>query len=190
MAEIAETRPVYTISPGGVSADPFGSHRALLPPGSLPQAAERLDNDFTSLYSGETLIRVETLNIDAASFRRMEQAAASAGAAVAERVLATVRARGKQHNPETGSGGMLLGRILQLSDGRSGGEARAGDRIATLVSLSLTPLRIDRVLAVRRASAQLDVEGEAVVFASGAFAKIPADIPERLALAVLDVAGA
>ena len=59
-----------------------------------------------------------------------------------------------------------------------------------LVSLSLTPLRVDRVLAVRAPSAQLDVEGEAILFASGAYARMPSDMPERLALAVLDVAGA
>jgi L-erythro-3,5-diaminohexanoate dehydrogenase len=56
--------------------------------------------------------------------------------------------------------------------------------------LTLTPLRIDRILAVRRASAQVDVDGEAVLFASGACVRMPADLPERLTLAVLDVAGA
>ena len=58
------------------------------------------------------------------------------------------------------------------------------------MSLSLTPLRIDRIRAVRRASAQLDIDGEAVLFSSGAYAKMPSDMPDRLALAVLDVAGA
>src|SRR6185503_21331955 len=73
-----------------------------------------------------------------------------------------------------------------------GEEVAVGDRVATLVSLSLTPLRIDAVHAVRAASAQLDVSGQAVLFASGAYAKMPPadDMPERLALAVLDVAGA
>jgi L-erythro-3,5-diaminohexanoate dehydrogenase len=46
------------------------------------------------------------------------------------------------------------------------------------------------VLAVRAASAQLDIEGEAILFASGAYARMPEDMPDRLALAVLDVAGA
>jgi L-erythro-3,5-diaminohexanoate dehydrogenase len=104
--------------------------------------------------------------------------------------METVAARGKQHNPVTGSGGMLLGRVLQLAPGRAREDVAVGDRVATLVSLSLTPLKIDRVGAVRRASAQLDVVGEAVLFASGAYARLPSDMPERLALAVLDVAGA
>jgi L-erythro-3,5-diaminohexanoate dehydrogenase len=185
-----KVRPVQT-----APADPFGSHRALEPPGSLPQPAQRLDNDFSRLFDGEMLVAVETLNIDAASFRQMEDVAGKDGssdvsAGVAAQVLHTVHARGKQHNPVTGSGGMLLGRVLQRAGGRAGDSAAPGDRIATLVSLSLTPLSIDRVRAVRRASAQLDVDGEAVLFASGAYAKMPADLPDRLALAVLDVAGA
>src|SRR5439155_25693001 len=74
--------------------------------------------------------------------------------------------------------------------GRPEESVSVGDRVPTLVSLSLTPLRVERVKAVRPASAQLDVDGEAVLFASGAYAKLPSDMPERLALAVLDVAGA
>jgi L-erythro-3,5-diaminohexanoate dehydrogenase len=175
------------------AADPFGTHRSLVPKGALPQPAERVDNDFSRLFAGEMLLSVETLNVDAASFRQMEEAAGpgeSAEAAVLRGVTQTVQARGKQHNPVTGSGGMLLGRIAQLAPGRPAEDAKPGDRVATLVSLSLTPLRIDRIKAVRAASAQLDVDGEAVLFASGAYAKLPEDLPERLALAVLDVAGA
>jgi L-erythro-3,5-diaminohexanoate dehydrogenase len=186
------TSALRPVEKGG---DPFGTHRAVDPPGALPQPARRVDNDFSRLFEGEMLLQVETLNVDAASFRQMEEASGAHGdavdAAVARAVEETVRARGKQHNPVTGSGGMLLGRVAQLAPGRhDAGKLAVGDRVATLVSLSLTPLRIDRVKAVRRASAQLDVDGEAVLFASGAYAKMPADMPERLALAVLDVAGA
>jgi L-erythro-3,5-diaminohexanoate dehydrogenase len=206
MSEQPNLRPVL---PGG---DTFGTHRVLEPRGALPQPAWRVDNDFSRLYEGEALLAVETLNIDAASFTQMEQAVgekvgapgptstdtmvAALGAVdkldeqVAHMVLRTVADRGKQHNPVTGSGGMLLGRVVQLAPGRRPESLRVGDRVATLVSLSLTPLRIDRVKAVRRASAQMDVDGEAVLFASGPYAKLPEDLPERLALAALDVAGA
>lgn len=182
------------------AGDPYGTHRSLAPRGALPQAAARLDNDFARVFRGEALLAVDTLNMDAASFAQIEGAAtASAGhpgasASVEEEiahiVLRTIAERGKQHNPVTGSGGMLLGRVLQLAAGRAPEALAVGDRVATLVSLTLTPLRVDRVRAVRRASAQIDVEGEAVVFASGAVAVVPGDIPEKLALAVLDVAGA
>jgi L-erythro-3,5-diaminohexanoate dehydrogenase len=175
--------------------EPFGTHRTLEPRGALPQPAWRLDNDFTRIYAGELLLAVDTLNVDAASFRQMEEEGAKVGeepeVAVSRRVRETVAARGKQHNPVTGSGGMLLGRVIEVAADRADAAAlRPGDRVATLVSLSLTPLRVDRVLAVRLPSAQLDVEGEAVLFASSGYARMPDDMPERLALAVLDVAGA
>jgi L-erythro-3,5-diaminohexanoate dehydrogenase len=175
------------ISPGG---DALGTHRVLEPRGALPQPAWRVDNDFSRLFEGEVLLAVETLNVDAASFTQME----SEGE-VTHIVLRTVADRGKQHNPVTGSGGMLLGRVLQIAPsladpGVAEPSLRAGDRVATLVSLSLTPLRIDRVRALRPASAQVDVEGEAVLFASGAYAKLPEDLPDRVSLAALDVAGA
>ncbi len=177
-----EERP---IAPGG---DPYGIHRVKEPPqggAGLPQPALRVDNDFSRLFEGEVLLGVETLNIDAASFTQMEKEGDPAHI-----VLRTVADRGKQHNPVTGSGGMLLGRVLQIAPGRPAEALGVGDRVATLVSLSLTPLRIDRVKAVRAASAQMDVDGEAVLFASGAYAKLPTDLPERLSLAALDVAGA
>src|SRR5438270_10827914 len=121
------------------AGDAFGTHRALEPKGALPQPADRLDNDFSRLFAGEMLVSVETLNVDAASFRQMEEAGGDVGA----RVLATVAERGKQHNRVTGSGGMLLGRVAQLAEGRPVGEAiSVGDRVASLISLSLTPLRV------------------------------------------------
>jgi len=172
-------RPVV---PGG---EPYGTHRVLEPRGGLPQPAQRVDNDFSRLFEGEVLLAVETLNIDAASFTQMEKEGDPAHI-----VLRTVGDRGKQHNPVTGSGGMLLGRVVQLAPGRPAEALQVGDRVATLVSLSLTPLRIDRIKAVRPPSAQMDVDGEAVLFATGAYARLPADLPERLALAALDVAGA
>jgi L-erythro-3,5-diaminohexanoate dehydrogenase len=174
--------------------DPFGTHRALEPKGALPQPAVRVDNDFTRLYQGELLLAVETLNVDAASFRQMEEArpaGTSVEEGVTKAVLATIASRGKQHNPVTGSGGMLLGRVLQITPGRPDeGRIAVGDKVATLVSLSLTPLAVTKVEAVRKESAQLDVEGEAILFASGGYAKMPSDMDERLALALLDVAGA
>ena len=178
--------------------DVFGIHRSIEPLGALPQPAQRVSADFTHLYDGELLLAVETLNVDAASFRQMEEAARDAGTAeeaigdaVAARIVETVNARGKQHNPVTGSGGMLLGRVLQVTPAHPFfGQLKEGSRVATLVSLSLTPLRLDAVTSVRRESTQLDVSGEAVLFGSGAFAVLDGSFSDRLALAILDVAGA
>ncbi|MCU1277305.1 MAG: Zn-dependent alcohol dehydrogenase and related dehydrogenase, partial [bacterium] len=160
------------------------------PAGTLPQAARRLNNDFDSLYDDEVLLEVERLNIDSASFVQME-----AQGDVAAQVLETVRTRGKQHNPVTGSGGMLLGRVARVGSALAElksplAELAKGDRVATLVSLTLTPLRIDRIVSVDPKRHQIVCAGQAVLFASGMAAKLPADLPESVALAALDVAGA
>ncbi|HAI20374.1 MAG TPA: L-erythro-3,5-diaminohexanoate dehydrogenase [Clostridiales bacterium UBA8153] len=177
---------------------PYGSHRVLEPAGALPQAAWKLDNS-PRLYDNELHIDVSTLNVDSASFTQFKKQAQSevgpdesaVAARVAELITGVVAERGKLQNPVTGSGGMLLGQVTSVGQAVSGRDGlQPGDRVATLVSLTLTPLVIDEVKAVRLSTDQVDISGRAVVFASGPVAKLPPDIPERLALAVLDVAGA
>jgi L-erythro-3,5-diaminohexanoate dehydrogenase len=172
------------------AGDALGTHRVLEPKGFLPQPAERLDADASKVFESEIVVEVETLNVDAASFRQMEEASAGEPDGVARLVRETVARRGKQHNPVTGSGGMLLGVVSRVGSLARGRGFSPGDRVATLASLSLTPLALRAVRAVRPVSAQLDVEGTAIVFSSAPLAKLPADLPERLALAILDVAGA
>ncbi len=140
---------------------------------------------------GELLIEVETLNIDSASMRQLEQACDGDAARVGEEIAEIVRKRGKMQNPVTGSGGMLLGRVQSTGDvlGERFG-IRDGDRVATLVSLTLTPLHLQSVRAVDLTRHQVDVDGTAVVFPSGCVTRLPDDLPETVALALLDVAGA
>lgn len=172
------------------AGDPLGTHRVLEPLGVLPQPAWRLDADASRGFATEIVVDVATLNVDAASFRQMEEASSGEPGGVARLVLETVAKRGKQHNPVTGSGGMLLGTVRSVGELAAARGFVPGDRVATLASLSLTPLSLERIASVRPESAQLDVVGTAIVFLSAPMARMPADLPERLALAVLDVAGA
>jgi len=95
------------------------------------------------------------------------------------------------HNPVTGSGGMLIGTVAQVGPQHPAhGQVAPGSRVATLVSLSLTPLRIDAIHAVHPHIDRVDIKGQAVLFASGIFAELPGDLPETLSLAALDVCGA
>ncbi len=169
---------------------PLGTHRVLEPQDALPQPAWRLDNTPVA-YDNEILIDVKTLNIDAASFTQMEDASGGDPAGIARLIMETVATRGKQHNPVTGSGGMLIGEVLAVGPNHPDhGKTRPGQKVITLVSLSLTPLHLEEVLRVNTHSDQVDVRGKAILFASGLYALLPDDLPERLALAVLDVAGA
>jgi L-erythro-3,5-diaminohexanoate dehydrogenase len=168
----------------------LGSHRVREPKGALPQAAWKLDNT-PRAFANEILCAVETLNVDSASFKQISDAAGGEPAAIAAHILATVNERGKQHNPVTGSGGMFVGRVLEIGPAlASRDDVAVGDRIASLVSLTLTPLCLDAVTAVDVATGQVTVRGHAILFESATYARLPDDLPVDVALAVLDVAGA
>jgi len=170
--------------------DPYGLRRVVSPPGALPQRADVLDPTLP-LGEDEVSIAVEALNVDAASFRQLERATGGDLARIADEVLRIVRARGKLQNPVTGSGGMLVGRVAAVGPRHPAAAVLArGDRIATLVSLTLTPLRLQRIRAVRPELERIECDGEAILFASGPWARLPDDLPEHVALAVLDVCGA
>src|SRR5215208_984384 len=147
--------------------DPYGLRRVLSPKGVLPQRAEVLDPSLPA-RPDELAIDVDALHIDAASFRQIEAAAGGETARIAEEIERIVRARGKMHNPVTGSGGILLGRVREIGARHpANGVLRPGDRIVTLVSLTLTPLRLERIHAVHRDTDRVDCEGTAILFATG-----------------------
>ncbi|MCD4712062.1 MAG: L-erythro-3,5-diaminohexanoate dehydrogenase [Clostridiales bacterium] len=168
----------------------FGTHRVIQPEGILPQPAEIISNDM-EIYDNEILIDVQTLNIDSASFTQIKEEAGGDEAKIREIMLGIVSKYGKHKNPVTGSGGMLIGTVEKIGPALEGKtDLKVGDKIATLVSLSLTPLVIDEIVEIRINIDQVDIKGKAILFESGLYAKIPSDIPENLALSVLDVAGA
>jgi len=169
---------------------PYGTHRVIEPRGVLPQGAWKIDNDM-EIYDNEILIDVAALNIDAASFTQIKKEAGGDLAQIETIVRGIVEQRGKHHNPVTGSGGMLIGRVAAIGPALAGKtDLAVGDRIATLVSLSLTPLRIGAIKRIHVDKDQIEIDGQAILFETGLYAKLPGDLPEKVALAILDVAGA
>jgi L-erythro-3,5-diaminohexanoate dehydrogenase len=171
------------------TSSPVGLHRVLEPAGVLPQAAWRLDTR-AELWPDEVRVRVERLNLDAASFRALWTAHDGDGAAVRAEVLEIIGTRGKMHNPVTGSGGMLVGVVEAVGPDSPLG-LRVGDRVTTLVSLTLTPLQItDGLQRWDGASEQVPAAGHAILFGRSIAAVVPDDLPSELAMAVMDVCGA
>ncbi len=168
---------------------PLGLHRVREPDGVLPQAAWRLDPD-PELWPDEVRVRVDRLNLDAASFRQLREATGGDPVRMRAAVTGIVAERGKMQNPVTGSGGMLTGVVDETGPDSPLGLA-PGDRIATLVSLSLTPLVItDGLAGWDGSSEQVPCQGHAILFGRSIATVLPDDLPGPLALAVLDVCGA
>jgi L-erythro-3,5-diaminohexanoate dehydrogenase len=173
----------------GAGERALGVHRVVDPPGVLPQAARRLDPD-PAIGPDEVRISVQRLNLDAASFRQLSESCAGDGEAVRAAVLEIIGSRGKMQNPVTGSGGMLIG-VVDAVGPESPLGLDVGQRVATLVSLTLTPLRItDGLARWNGRSEQVPAEGTAILFARTIAAVLPDDLPDAVSLAVLDVCGA
>jgi L-erythro-3,5-diaminohexanoate dehydrogenase len=184
-------------APQSATSDPTGLHRVLdeARDGArvLPQAARRLDTR-RELWPDEVRIRVETLNLDAASFRQLEGKHSVDGEpdgdGVRREVLEIVAERGKMQNPVTGSGGMLIGTVEEVGPESTLG-LEEGDHVATLVSLSLTPLVIEDGLARWDGRHErIPADGYAILFGRSIAATIPDDLDPELSLSVMDVCGA
>jgi L-erythro-3,5-diaminohexanoate dehydrogenase len=171
------------------SSSPLGLHRVIEPPGVLPQAAWRLDAS-PAIAPDEIRIRVDRLNLDAASYRQLREAYSADPDKIRRAVLDIITTRGKMQNPVTGSGGMLTGTVDEAGPNSPLG-LTPGQRIATLVSLTLTPLQItDGLRKWDGQSEQVPCEGHAILFARSIAAVLPDDLSTELSLAVMDVCGA
>lgn len=168
----------------------YGTHRVIEPAGVLPQTAQRISNDMSTVYDNEILLDVIALNIDSASFTQIEEEAGHDTGKIAAKIMQIVGERGKQQNPVTGSGGMFIGKVAKIGSALKDRDLKVGDKIASLVSLSLTPLKINKILKVMPEVDRVLIDGQAILFESGIYAKLPSDMDEGLALAALDVAGA
>jgi len=168
--------------------DRYGAHRVLEPQGALPKAALRLDNQ-TPPFDNEIGLRVRALHITSTSFTRLWQEAGGEERQFASRLMEIVERQGKFQDPLTGSGGVLLATVDFVGPALSV-DLLPGDPLVSMVSLALTPLRLDAVGKVNLSLGQVEVEGYAILFESGLWAKLPDDLPAELALMALDVAGA
>ncbi len=171
-------------------SSPVGLHRVLDPArAALPQAARRLDPG-PEIWADEVRIDVETLNLDAASFRQLTEKHHGDGDAVRREVLGIVAERGKLQNPVTGSGGMLIGTVAEVGPASPLGLS-PGDHVATLVSLSLTPLVLtDGLERWDGRSERVPARGHAILFGRSIAEILPDDLDPELALMVMDVCGA
>ncbi len=132
-----------------------------------------------AIWPDEVRVRVDRLNLDAASYRQLRESTGGGPTIMRAAVLDIIARRGKMQNPVTGSGGMLTG-VVDEAGPRSPLGLRAGMRIATLVSLSLTPLAItDGLAGWDGQSEQVPCAGHAILFARSIAAVCRTTCPGR-----------
>ena len=168
----------------------YGTHRVIEPQGVLTQAAYKIDNDMSKQYSNEIVCDVISLNIDSASFTQIKEACNGDDKKIEEMIFSIVNERGKMQNPVT-----RLGRNVHRQSrihwrGLEGQRSEGRRQNSVIGFSSMTPLKIEKILAIHKDIDRVDVVAKAVLFESAIYAKLPDDMTEALALAALDVAGA
>lgn len=169
-------------------AQRLGADRVAAPAGTLPQRAERLDPS-GPVRPYEIELAAERLCLDSTSHRQIRDRCDGDPGRMAARIAEIVAERGKMHNPDTDSGGVLVGTVSEVGDGFTD-PPDPGDRVVTLSSLTLTPLRLEKVTRVDPGDPQVEVRGVAYLFDRGFWAPLPDDLPLRTSLEVLDVCSA
>lgn len=166
----------------------YGLNRVHDQPIRLPQAATRLD-PAAPLAAGELRIALDALHLDAASWRDLRLAAGNDPSRIAADIRSIVSKRGKMHNPRTGSGGVLSGRVVERGKPPRHGVER-GARIITLTSLTSIPLHLNSITPGSLQSPHLPVEGHAVISPCAPLHVLNEHESLEDLVAVLDVAGA
>jgi len=166
----------------------LGVDRVTDPAGALPQPAERLDAT-GPVHPHEVEIAVERLCLDSTSHRDLRRRCEGDADRMAARIEEIVRTRGKMHNPDTDSGGILMGTVSAVGE-RLANPPPVGAPVATLGSLTLTPLRLEAVTGLDPDSPQVEVAGYAYVFERAPWALLPDDLPPQTALELFDVCAA
>ncbi len=161
----------------------YGFHRVITPKGTIPQTAWKLDNTPATKTDYEILVDVRTLCLDSTSMRQLKEKYNN----IEQRILEIINERGKMHNPETNSGGILIGNVEDIGQKLTSFALQKGDTIIPLASLSTIPLSIDKIENIN--GEQINVQGKAILFQSTQYTKLPQEYSQKptTALAALDI---
>lgn len=172
-----------------MTGNKYGLHRVIYPQNVFPQRAERLDNN-PNIFTNEILIEVSALQLTATAFNSLTSQFGFSEDLIRDEILRIVQEYGKFQDPKTKSGGMLIGKVLEIGEEIKDDSIKIGDTIASLVSLSLTPLKIKSIQEINFDTHQIKCEAFAILFEKSIYTRLPDDISLSICLAVMDVAGA
>jgi L-erythro-3,5-diaminohexanoate dehydrogenase len=173
-----------------ISLNVYGNHRVITPVNSLPQSANALINDDKILNDNEILINVDFLMLDSTSMKQIRESCKNNEKKMIKMINEIVAKRGKMHNPVTNSGGVMLGSIKEIGKKfvekkLENANIKIGDKIIPVASLSALPLKIKKIIKID--GDRVYIEGTAVAFSCMSIFKIPKDISDELALALVDI---
>lgn len=167
----------------------YGLDRVILPKGVFPASAWQLDNSY-EIKANELRIKIKKIHIETSSFFQFYAETYSNETRFIERIKEVVQIRGKLHNPNTNTGGVLYGEIEAIGKDYDNAEGyKVGDEVICSTSLAAIPLSITDVLAVDTAYCQIDVKGYAIIHSGLPLVRRPKDLPIDILLVAFDESG-
>lgn len=117
----------------------YGLDRVLEPKGLGPATAWKLDNGY-ELHNKEARISLERIHLEWDNFQQICNSCGYDENKIKAKIFDIIEKRGKLHNPFTGSGGVLIGKVDEIADINPHSNIDLGDRIYCITSLSCVPI--------------------------------------------------
>ncbi len=167
----------------------FGVNRVLEPKDVVPVAAWKLDNR-PELGNKEARINLELIHFEWDNFQQICSSCGFDEERIKIKIYDLIEKRGKLHNPYTGTSGVLLGTVDELSDDIVSLEGiKPGDKIYCISSLCGIPLYIEDIINIDYNYGQIRCKGYAILFEATPIYKLDERMNPNYTLAAIDEAG-
>lgn len=131
--------------------------------GQLPFHAWRLNNELP-IRDNEILIELSKIHLENGNFNQIFNECDGDDEKMKEQIMTIVDLRHKLHNPYTGTGGIVCGRIKEIGQNCHLTDIEIGDEVLVPISATLIPTHIDRVKSIDIICGHIDVEGYAILY--------------------------
>jgi len=164
----------------------YGIDRVLGVKDVLPVLAWKLDNK-KDIDQNELLLKVNTIHLEAANFKQVCNEAMNDPERIKDKLINMVSSRGKLHNPYTDTGGLIAGTVERIgSKYVNKKNISVGDEVVVLISTSMIPLNINKILSIDFVFGHISVEGYCILFNNSGIIKKPAKLQLDLIMSAFE----
>lgn len=167
----------------------FGLERVMEPTGVFPPVAWKIDNG-RELREGEARVALEQIHLEWDNFQQICNSCGFEEDKIKSKIMDIVEKRGKLQNPFTGSGGVFMGKVEEISENFGPDtDLTVGERICCITSLGGIPINIEEIYDIDYDYGQFKCRGYAIIFEASPVFKVDPTLEANYTLAAIDEAG-
>lgn len=167
----------------------FGLSRVISPKGVLPVAAWELDNSPT-IGEGEALLHIDKIQMEKESFGQICSSCGYDVVKIKSRIIDIINKRGKLQNPYTKTGGVFVGKMINMGKNYLNSEGfQIGESVCCVCSTCGIPMKIGSIDSIDFTYGQINCTGYAIVFDTTPLRRLLPGIKDEFILTAVDEAG-